>query len=80
MRVMIIGTIGVTMLIIDILLQEFTQGSHSKFTSWMAGWYLALGSFRGNELNLLFLLLCCLPSITILIVQLVRRFSHAERV
>lgn len=71
---------GVTMLVIDLLIQEFNEGSHNNFSSWLAGVYWTFGVYQFFERCYLAFVLCCLPSLTILIVKLVRRFSYAERV
>lgn len=71
---------GITMLIIDLLIEEFNEGSHNNFSSWLAGVWWTFGVYQFFERCYLAFVLCCLPSLTILIVKLVRRSSHAERV
>ena len=80
MGTLIACAVGVTLLVIEILIQEFNDGGHTNLTSWMTGVYFTLGIVQYIERSHLAFVLCCLPSLSILIVKLVRRFSHAERV
>lgn len=67
---------GVILVIIEILIQEFNEGSHSNIASWIAGCYLTLGIAQCSRTWYLVGVLSALPTIVILITKMIRRMSH----
>ena len=71
--IMILACIGITLVISEIMISEFNDGGHSNYASWVAGCYMTLSVmylFTGRDL----------ACVTILVVNLVRRMNHEERV
>ena len=80
MLLLILTAAGVTLAVIEILVSEYNDETHSNMASWISGCYMALGVVQFIGQQYLIAILSTLPTISILVVKLVRRISHAERV
>ena len=72
--------LGTIPLVSEILIEEFNDGNHSNFASWVAGCYIAIGLVHFINQSYLVGIMGVLPTVAILSVKLIRRMSHAERV
>lgn len=78
--IMILACIGITLVISEIMISEFNDGGHSNYASWVAGCYMTLSVMYLFTERDLACVLCAMPTITILVVKVVRRMNHEERV
>lgn len=64
---------GVGLIVIEILIQKFNEGQVSRWVAWLAGVYIGLAAISVAQGDILDGVLCCLPTIAILLPDLIGR-------
>lgn len=72
--------VGVGLVTIEILIQQFNDGKCSAFASWLAGVYISIGALNLINGEILCTVLCMIPTVSILISKLIRRCGNSVRV
>lgn len=65
--------VGVGLVTMEILIEEFNDGRCSTLASWLAGAYIGLGAISVSQNDLLCGVLCLIPTLAIVISNLIRK-------